>query len=352
MAIGIKRLISRIQQVNARIDALVVGVSSVFGRTGAVVAATNDYTWAQVDKTTSSIADITTRSAGDLSSGTLAKARGGAGADMANVTFPSTGTLVTRDATETLTNKSIAETQITFTDITTGNAGTGQHGYLPKLGGGTANFLRADGTWSAPAGGTSVGVPDWNNAAVTDFFTLRNNGGTFTLLDTDGTTKLDPSATSGNDIAVYSGANSFGGSAIFEAIVKMSSNGTANSNPWIGFASTDFFSEGAGNRNHPWEASTTASGGFQNNGTTRRVVNSNGAGSTTATNHTTDMTVFTRYRVIRNGATNIEFLMNGTSIATHTTNLPGTTSLDAGCCVKTEGGQPTLNVALWGMRVR
>lgn len=50
-------------------------VSSVFGRTGAVVAATNDYTWAQIDKTTSSLADITTRSASDLSSGTLPLAR-------------------------------------------------------------------------------------------------------------------------------------------------------------------------------------------------------------------------------------------------------------------------------------
>jgi hypothetical protein len=44
-----------------------------------------------------------------------------------------------------------AETTITFTDITTGNATTLVHGYLPKLGGGTTNFLRADGTWSAPA---------------------------------------------------------------------------------------------------------------------------------------------------------------------------------------------------------
>jgi hypothetical protein len=50
-------------------------VSSVFGRAGAVVAASNDYTWAQIDKTTSSIADITTRSASDLSSGTLGAAR-------------------------------------------------------------------------------------------------------------------------------------------------------------------------------------------------------------------------------------------------------------------------------------
>lgn len=37
-------------------------VSSVFGRQGAVVAGTNDYTWAQINKGTSSIADITTRS--------------------------------------------------------------------------------------------------------------------------------------------------------------------------------------------------------------------------------------------------------------------------------------------------
>jgi hypothetical protein len=37
-------------------------VDSVFGRTGAVVAATNDYTWAQVNKTTSDIADIATKS--------------------------------------------------------------------------------------------------------------------------------------------------------------------------------------------------------------------------------------------------------------------------------------------------
>jgi hypothetical protein len=50
-------------------------VASVFGRTGTIVAAANDYTWAQVDKTVSSLADITTRSAADLSSGTLPLAR-------------------------------------------------------------------------------------------------------------------------------------------------------------------------------------------------------------------------------------------------------------------------------------
>ena len=42
------------------------------------------------------------------------------------------------------------------TDITTLNATTSVHGLLLKLGGGTTNFLRADGTWNAPAGGGSI----------------------------------------------------------------------------------------------------------------------------------------------------------------------------------------------------
>lgn len=61
-------------------------VSSVFGRTGAVTAQANDYSWGQIDKTTSSLADITTRSAGDLSSGNLDIARMPAGGTWALTT--------------------------------------------------------------------------------------------------------------------------------------------------------------------------------------------------------------------------------------------------------------------------
>lgn len=57
---------------HSKLDGIAAGaevntVDSVFGRTGAVVAATNDYTWAQVDKTISDIADITTKSHTSLS---------------------------------------------------------------------------------------------------------------------------------------------------------------------------------------------------------------------------------------------------------------------------------------------
>lgn len=52
-------------------------------------------------------------------------------------------------------NNQATDTFGALTDITTNNATTLLHGFLPKLGGGTTNFLRADGTWAAPAGGSS-----------------------------------------------------------------------------------------------------------------------------------------------------------------------------------------------------
>jgi hypothetical protein len=62
-------------------------------------------------------------------------------------------------------------------DTTTLNATTSRHGLLPKLGGGTTNFLRADGAWAAPAGGGNVnnsGTPTAGQAAEwTDATTIQ-----------------------------------------------------------------------------------------------------------------------------------------------------------------------------------
>ena len=52
----------------------------------------------------------------------------------------------------------------TPTDVTTLDATTALHGLLLKLGGGTTNFLRADGTWSAPAGGSGAITREGGNA--------------------------------------------------------------------------------------------------------------------------------------------------------------------------------------------
>lgn len=62
-------------------------------------------------------------------------------------------------------------------DNTDLNATTARHGLLPKLGGGSTNFLRADGTWAAPAGGKVLQVvvatkTDAASSSSTAFTTL------------------------------------------------------------------------------------------------------------------------------------------------------------------------------------
>lgn len=124
-------------------------VTSVFGRTGAVVAATNDYTWAQINKTTSSLFDLQTRSAGDLSSGTLPDAR-----------FPASlpavsGANLTSLNASNLTNGTVAPA---------------------RLGNGAANtttFLRGDNTWAVPSG---EGSSPWATDGANVFFNTGKVG--------------------------------------------------------------------------------------------------------------------------------------------------------------------------------
>lgn len=96
-------------------------VTSVFGRTGAIVAATNDYTWAQIDKTVSSLADLTTRSAGDLNSGTLLAARMPA---LAGDVTSSAGSVSTTIANNVVTLAKLADIA-TASFIGRNTAGTG-----------------------------------------------------------------------------------------------------------------------------------------------------------------------------------------------------------------------------------
>ena len=102
-------------------------VQSVFGRTGTVVAATNDYTWAQINKTTSSLADITTRSATDLTSGTLADARLSSNVPLKNTanTFTANQTISVTGAPSILNIASNGSTTNYGNIVFTGTAGTG-----------------------------------------------------------------------------------------------------------------------------------------------------------------------------------------------------------------------------------
>jgi hypothetical protein len=96
-------------------------VPTVFGRTGNVMAAANDYTWAQINKATSSLADISTRSAGDLSSGTLLAARLPAfTGDMTS----SAGSVATTIAAGVVTDAKIGNRSILDTSAPTGDTAT------------------------------------------------------------------------------------------------------------------------------------------------------------------------------------------------------------------------------------
>lgn len=63
------------------------------------------------------------------------------------------GPVLGTPASGDLTNCSIPESKVTFSDITTGNASTATHGYLKKLSNVATQYMDGTGTWSVPAGG-------------------------------------------------------------------------------------------------------------------------------------------------------------------------------------------------------
>lgn len=150
------------------------GVTSVFGRTGAVVAAANDYTWAQINKASSSLADITTRSASDLSSGTLPDAR-----------FPSTLPAVSGANLTSLNASSLASGTVNTARLGTGTANT-------------STFLRGDNSWVAvtssqwTTNGTNINYAGAGNVGIgvtgtpTDKLHVSGNGKITGNLTVDG----------------------------------------------------------------------------------------------------------------------------------------------------------------------
>lgn len=105
---------------------------------------------------------------GTPASGTLTNATGlpistgvaGLGSGVATfAATPSSANLLSALTDETGTGAAVFGTDPTFTltDVTTNNATTSQHGWLPKLPGGTSTWLRADGTFTAPPGASYTG---------------------------------------------------------------------------------------------------------------------------------------------------------------------------------------------------
>lgn len=71
----------------------------------------------------------------------------------------------------------LAEAALNLTDITTNNATTGRHGFLPKLSGVGTEFLNGNGTFSTPAGsGLAKFSQDVGDNAATSFVITHSLG--------------------------------------------------------------------------------------------------------------------------------------------------------------------------------
>jgi hypothetical protein len=96
------------------------------------------------------------------------------------------------------------------TDVTTLNASVSVHGLLPKLGGGSVNFLRADGTWAAPTA-TATKLDDF---AATDDNTDLNASTTAHGLLLKATA---PAAGLVNVVGIANGETAYTNKALFDA---------------------------------------------------------------------------------------------------------------------------------------
>jgi hypothetical protein len=145
-------------------------VNSVFGRTGVVVAATNDYTWAQINKSTSSLGDLQTRNAGDLNAGTVPIARLGVSGIPDATSFlrgDNTWATVTGGSSQWATTSGTTNISYNSGNVGLGTATPQRQLHLVHQSNGTApvgideygaapdiRFRRAEGTIANPSGVT------------------------------------------------------------------------------------------------------------------------------------------------------------------------------------------------------
>lgn len=72
--------------------------------------------------------------------------------------------------TQTATSSAVVEGDLTLADVTTKNASTSAHGFVPKLDNTSTHFLNGQGAWTTPAGGGGSGciTSGSNNQMVED----------------------------------------------------------------------------------------------------------------------------------------------------------------------------------------
>ena len=142
---------------------------------------------------------------------------------------------------------SISEGNITLSDVTTLNASTGSHGFLPRLVGSSLQFLNSQGNWTVPFTGSAGGVPNGYLLVVVTGSTTKNvvhNFGTYPVVQLVNAVGLVTSSTSithnsANDFTVVWGITFSGsivasvGSPPAQSIINVNANYSASFNDRI-----------------------------------------------------------------------------------------------------------------------
>lgn len=237
------------------------------------------------------------------------------------------------DLTYTAATRVLASS--TGTDATLPLVASGAAGLAPASGGGTANFLRADGTWAAPPGGSSYTEPgptrfytfnDFNaNGSVQDWTMTVTGTGTssYTLASADGSgigwIGFTTGAATNSRLRMVSprfdGVNFSNGAARFRARMRTDdlSDATETYTTRIGFIDSDtgettdgaFFRYTHSVNGGRWQAVTRAA----------NVETAVDTGVTVAAN-----TIYTLDVQVSGGTAT--FLLDGVSVATISTNVP------------------------------
>lgn len=145
-------------------------VASVFSRTGIVTAQTNDYTWAQINKTTSDIADITSRSHTDLTdigtnAHTTIDTHLASSSNPHTVTASQVGNTTAQWNADQIQGIDVDDTDIADGKILQYNSTSGNLEYeTPSGGGGSSTFL---GLTDTPSSFTSGSLLFTSGSSVT-----------------------------------------------------------------------------------------------------------------------------------------------------------------------------------------